>query len=61
MGACAEASLTHKCRCDRNTIDEIFQSIKILRDCDFAYKNSSINEKHLMNSILISICGSNNG
>tara|TARA_Y100001970_G_scaffold161178_1_gene197128 strand:+ start:399 stop:1370 length:972 start_codon:yes stop_codon:yes gene_type:complete len=39
------------------SIDEILRSITILRDCDFAFKNTSIDERHLVHSILVDICG----
>ena len=37
--------------------DEILNAIKLLRDSDFAFKNTSIDEKYLAHSILAGICG----
>ena len=38
------------------SIDEILNCINLLRDCDFAFKNTSIDEKYLIHSVLTSIC-----
>ena len=37
--------------------DEILYAIKLLRDCDFAFKNTSMDERYLAHSILAGICG----
>jgi len=37
--------------------DEVLNAIKLLRDCDFAFKNTSMDEKYLTHSILTGICG----
>ena len=42
------------------SIDEILHAIKLLRDCDFACKNTSMNEKQLAHAILVGICGGMN-
>ena len=39
------------------SIDEILYAIKLLRDCDFACKNTTMDERQLAHSILADICG----
>ena len=38
------------------SIDEILYAITVLRNCDLVSKTKSINEKYLVNSILVDIC-----
>ena len=38
------------------SIDDIMHGIKLLRNCDFMSKTTSVKEQYLANSILVDIC-----
>ena len=44
----------------RFSVDELLHAIKILRDCDFLCKTTSINEKFIFHSVIVEICKGKN-
>ena len=42
------------------SMDDVLYGIKVLRNCDFMRKTTSIKEQYLVNSILVDICKGTN-
>ena len=47
--------------CRNFSTEQILNAVTLLRDCDLIVKTTSMNEKHLMHSVLAGICGGVNG